>query len=107
MFNINLIITIVLIALILFIILTGYVKAPPDVAYIISGIRTSSLPHMFSVFANASGRRSLAFTRQKALAVFPGSIARMYCLLLAVILHFPCFGIRFDDLNVFDLIVNE
>ena len=39
MFNINLIITIVLIALILFIILTGYVKAPPDVAYIISGIR--------------------------------------------------------------------
>ena len=39
MFNINLTITIGLIALILFIILTGYVKAPPDVAYIISGIR--------------------------------------------------------------------
>lgn len=39
MLNINLIIAIVLIALILFIILTGYVKAPPDVAYIISGIR--------------------------------------------------------------------
>lgn len=35
----NLIIVIVLIALIIFVILTGYVKAPPDVAYIISGIR--------------------------------------------------------------------
>ena len=31
--------TIILIVLILFIILTGYVKAPPDVAFIISGIR--------------------------------------------------------------------
>lgn len=35
----KLIIMIILIILVLFIILTGYVKAPPDVAYIISGIR--------------------------------------------------------------------
>ena len=39
MISIKLIIGVILLLFILFILLTGYVKAPPDVAYIISGIR--------------------------------------------------------------------
>lgn len=39
MISIKLIVGVILLLFILFVLLTGYVKAPPDVAYIISGIR--------------------------------------------------------------------